>query len=341
MASKRIYYPIHSIGFANLGSPNITGSYRGAKGVQSLGISTTYNLEQIYELGQLELYDQPENLPNVEVTLNKVLDGASLLQHLSTPGATISTLAGRFNDNQCQAKVAYYDITQSSASGTPLAEVFMSGLYINSISFAVPVDGNCTESITLVGNDKVWNYNPSGEIFTPQTKFAGSETAPAISGVARRENVRMALCLWPRDIRGIDANNINQPSGGSFAAHIQNVNISCNLGRTDLYELGAKRPYFRYANFPTEVTTSIEITATEVGDNVNAYSNQDNVSNQPIKLVIDGGYIIDLGTKNKLSSVSIGGGDTGGGNVTITYNYSNSNYLTVIASGTDPAGLTS
>jgi len=39
--------------------------------------------------------------------------------------------------------------------------------------------------------------------------------------------------------------------------------------------------------------------------------------------------VINLGAKNKLSSVSYSGGDTGGGNATITYSYSNFNEMTV------------
>jgi hypothetical protein len=41
------------------------------------------------------------------------------------------------------------------------------------------------------------------------------------------------------------------------------------------------------------------------------------------------GYMIDLGTKNKLTSVNYTGGDTGGGNATITYSYQTFNYLKV------------
>lgn len=338
--NKRVYYPIFAVGFSRLGNNNASG-FIPAKGVQNLSFSTAFNLEQIFQLGQLELYDQPENLPNIEVTMSKVIDGRALLSHLGTLTATASSLAGRYNDNQCMIKAAYYDITKEFASGVPLAEVLMSGMYVNSIGYTIPVQGNCTENVTFVGNDKVWSYTPSGEIFiTGALRFTGTETAPAISGVNRRENVRMANCLWPTNIPGIDANNVNQPSGDGMTAHIQNVNISCNLGRTDLFELGVKKPYFRYANFPTEITTSIEVTASESGDSVNAYSNQDNVSNQPIKIVLDAGVTIDLGTKNKLASVNTQGGDTGGGNVTLTYNFSNFNTMKVLATG-DPAGLTS
>jgi hypothetical protein len=51
--------------------------------------------------------------------------------------------------------------------------------------------------------------------------------------------------------------------------------------------------------------------------------------------MVVGDVTIDLGTKNKLQSVSYGGGDTGGGNVTNTFNYSNFNDFSVTHSG-DP-----
>ena len=41
------------------------------------------------------------------------------------------------------------------------------------------------------------------------------------------------------------------------------------------------------------------------------------------------GLGLDLGSKNRLSSVSYGGGDAGGGNATSTYSYTNFNDLDV------------
>ena len=42
------------------------------------------------------------------------------------------------------------------------------------------------------------------------------------------------------------------------------------------------------------------------------------------------GYIFDLGDKNTLQSVNYSGGDTGGGNVTITYSYTTANTLSIV-----------
>lgn len=350
--NQRIYYPINAVGFARLGTALDTPSgYRAAKGVQQVGLNTNFSLEQIYQLGQLSLYENIENLPEIELTLEKVADGYSLIQHLATPQAVAASLAGRYNDQQCMAVVAYYPITNEAASGTPLSYMQISGAYVSSLGWQIPVEGNITESVTITARDKQWFYAPSGSPWASgrnSTGASGRIAGPftgndspitASGGVQRRENVVMASCLWPSDIRGTVGNVNVTGADGQFAAHIQNVNVSVNLGRTDLFELGRRGPYFRFATFPTEVTCSIEITATEFGDSKNAFQEQENLTDEPIKIVLTDGTIINLGTKNKLASISQTGGDTGGGNVTITYNYSNFNDYVCTNFVTDPAGL--
>jgi hypothetical protein len=46
-----------------------------ARGAQSVGMTTTFNFEQVFELGQLEIYEFIEAEPEIEVTVEKVLDG--------------------------------------------------------------------------------------------------------------------------------------------------------------------------------------------------------------------------------------------------------------------------
>lgn len=349
--NARIYYPIAAIGFARLGTLLSTPSgYRAAKGVQSLSFNTTFALEQVFQLGQLSLYENIENLPNVELTVEKIMDGNSLIEHLATPQATSKSLAGRYNDNQSQAVIAYYPITNEAASGMPLNYVQLSGLYVSSINWNLPVEGNITESITLTCRDKQWLNSPSGSpwasgntVNTPGNyisgPFTGTETTVATSGgTQRRQHVVMANSVWPSEIPGISANA--NPSGASgYGAHIQNITIAASLGRTDLFEQGRRGPYFRYANFPVQVTTSIAITATELGDAKNAFQDQTNLTDQPIKIYLQDGVVIDLGTKNKLASVNLTGPDTGGANQTVTYNYQNFNDYTCTFPNADPAGL--
>jgi hypothetical protein len=132
----------------------------------------------------------------------------------------------------------------------------------------------------------------------------------------------------------------NVETAGVFGAHIQDVTVSTTLGRQDLFELGRKKPYYRFANFPVAVDCTINVSAggTNPGDNVNAISDASNLTNEPIIIKIADGTVFDLGTKNKLQSVTYSGGDTGGGQVTIAYAFQNFNKLD-ITSPADPEHL--
>ena len=108
-------------------------------------------------------------------------------------------------------------------------------------------------------------------------------------------------------------------------------------------ELGKKTPYHRPANFPIEVTCEIEAITTS-GDFVFAYeegdpslysstASGDNTAEENIFIQLRDGHAWDLGSKNRLTSVTYGGGDATGGNVTTSYSYTNFNDLDVQWSG--------
>lgn len=346
--NNRVFYAIQALGFAPFGqaapaNPAQPSGFLVAHGVQSAGMTTTFNLEQVFELGQLEIYENVEAIPNVELTAQKVLDGYPLLYHLSTPQASTPTLVGRSNE-RCYGALNIYPDTQDNASGVPLQSVGMSGLYVSSLAYTLNVDGNSTEDVTWVGNDKLWF--PSGlTCFRPN--FDGTDVPMSLAasgGVQRREDVLMGeLAIssrWPTEIPGITASGTNVETNGVFAAHIQTVTIRTDLGRNELFELGRRGPYHRYVNFPIEVTTEIAVTTSE-GDVVDALADPPggtNLTDQAIVVQMREGAKLDAGAKNKLKTIGYAGGDTGGGNVTVTYTYSNFNRLTV-THPQDPAGL--
>jgi hypothetical protein len=227
-------------------------------------------------------------------------------------------------------------------------------MYVSSLSYTFPVDGNFTEDVTLVGNNKVWAST------TVDGGFDGNDDAPAaMEGVNRRQHLQMATSRFPTQIPGITASGVNELIGGGsgHGVHFQNVSVSCDLGREAIQELGSFAPYHRYVTFPVEVTSEFEIIAVS-GDMINATESgyyvgtQDsyavatsastgcdnprfNLLDQTIYLETCEGTKIHLGKKNKLTSVNYTGGDTGGGNVTVTYSYSNYNDLVVAHSGGD------
>ena len=367
--SNRIFYACQSLGFAEhdvvcpigSGGCGVAGSgthpsgFVTAHGVQSVGLTTTFNLEQVFELGQLELYENVEGIPDIELTAQKVLDGYPLLYHLATPGATSATLVGRSNE-RCFAALNIYPDTFDNASGTPLQSVGMSGMYVSALTYTLNVESSSTEDVTLVGNNKEWVA--SGLTHFAPSVFDGSDEPLSITasgGVAQRENILMGSgcsmsdagvitgvsgSIWPTEIDGIDANGHNLVSGGAYSAHLQTVTISTDLGREELLELGRRGPYHRFVSFPTEVTCVIDTTSSE-GDLIDALADPvggSNLSNQKIFIWVEEGTRINLGTKNKLASVSYGGGDAGGGNVVVSLNFSNFNSL-IVQHASDPAGL--
>jgi hypothetical protein len=135
--------------------------------------------------------------------------------------------------------------------------------------------------------------------------------------------------------------------GGSPIAHIQSCTISTDFGREDILELGRKAPYYRAPNFPVEVTCELEVISTS-GDFVSAYeegkpaynntvNEGNNTAEETILIVLDDNTKFNLGSKNRLSSVTYGGGDAGGGNATMTFSYSTFNDL-IVTHNLDPAG---
>lgn len=339
MANNRIFYACQAVAFGLFDETTMNAAaVEAAHGVQSVGINTSFNLEQAFELGQISIYENIEGLPDVEVTVEKVLDGYPLLYHLSTSGATDNSLVGR-TKKRCNVSLGIYYDDKEFINGAAPVEVFMSGMYVNSISYTFPTDGPSTESVTLVGNSKYW--------YTPQFRFnanvatglvgvgqnAGKDKPIGLGGIQRREDVIMASSIMPDsifDVAGTGVGNNWNSSTNRPRAHIQNITISTDLGREDILELGHKEPYYRTATFPVEVTSEFEVISIS-GDFINAYANGDNTPEQPIKIVLRDGTEFDLGTKNRLSSVNYTGGDAGGGNATTTYSFSTYNDLTITA----------
>ncbi len=342
MSNNRVFYAIEQVAIAPVGTTgagSFTASYT-LHGLQSCGVNTKFNLEQAFELGQVSIYENIENIPDVEITLQKVLDGYPLAYHQATRGAGSATLSGRSAVKTTVAFSIFSDV-QDAASGTPVAEAIMSGVFPSAITYTFPVNGNFTEDLTLVGNNKTWNVAPTGGyFFTGQ--FNNNDSPLAGEGINRRQHITFGsgtnCCLLPYGGGGIPG--ITSPgynllgADGNFGAHVQSIKISTDLGRTQLNELGRKGPYYRFIEFPVQVKTDIEVLA-HTGDLVQGteagiLGSGNNLSNQNIFVATTEGTKINCGTKNKLDSVNYtGGAAQKGSNVTITFSYVTFNDMTV------------
>ena len=91
MVNKRIYFAIQGLAIKPepIGAAVSTWADGDVvHGVQSVAVTTTFNLEQAFELGQLEIYENIEGIPNVEISASKVLDGYPPMFLLATQRAS-------------------------------------------------------------------------------------------------------------------------------------------------------------------------------------------------------------------------------------------------------------
>ena len=368
--ANRIYFANQQVAFRKDGDT----TWIAAHGVQSVAVTSSFNLEQAFELGQLAIYENIEGVPDIEVTMSKVLDGYPLIYHLATDEDSHNhgpTLAGRSNAS-CIVGLGIWPDTQDSASGNPIQQMEASGMFCSAVSYNFPLEDNFSEDVTLVGNNKGWQNGigagaigcatpgwafatATGDFSVLDAPFAGStagEATGSYGGVNRRENLAFATTTasdaggvdytyLPTEIPGVDSNGWMSPKNANNVAHVQSITVSTDLGREELFELGTRQPYARVVTFPVEVTCDIEVLSLS-GDLINAFADGcvtsvspctgivDNLTDQRIRIAACEGTRIYLGEKNKLASVNYGGGDAGGGNVTVSYSYTTFNDFTVL-----------
>ena len=357
-ANKRVYYACEAVLLKPVvvaadGTMTRASSWMTPLGIQSIGMSTNFNLEKIYTLGQLAQYDAIEGNPEIEVTLNKIFDGTmplfiACMGGKNGPNTDEVSLANGQN-NMVDLRFGIYKdtgILTENASGVTYMEC--SGMYLKSANYAFPVEGNATEEVVLVGNNKTWHEGTAGEGIGVE-KTAENFTTKS-SGIVRRWKINRRKSYLPYGPKGIRIGAAGKPP-------VTNVSFSLDLGREPIYSLGSIDAYTRAVKLPLEINTTIETLAQEgdfqnisskVGNfscpsvapvgAVNPAVNGDGGKNFTIKIVLCGGGTddeleVDLGNKNVLNTVSFAGGDAGGGNLTSTYNFTTSNTFSMTAVG--------
>jgi hypothetical protein len=331
--NSRIYYAVQSVRLRGPSGTDVAPrnvDWDRVRGLQSVGINTNFNLEPVYQMGQLELYDNYEEVPDVEVTLNKVIDGFPLIYAMAQGTGSLNAIA----NNRCGVQLGIFADSVAAATGTTSQLLEIEPAYVSTATYTFNTDGNFTEDVTLVANDKYWKTSQEdfGAYDAADTYWT---TSPTGFGIARRQQFDLSRSALPNS--GVEfGSTLSYTSGGvAPGSRISSLTITANLNREEIRELGQRRPFIRYINFPVEITCEIEVTAASgdlVGvDNTNAVcANPKALENKQIKVVLCDGTTFDLGSKNKLTTVNYQGGDTGGGNATVTYSYQNYNDFTFI-----------
>lgn len=361
----------------------VAGKWEVVRGVQSVGVTTNFQTEQAFQLGQVELYEVSERQPEIEATIEKVLDGTKPVFLMVTDPAFNTGIVSKLANYRCDIALGIYADTQTRAQNNPKSIQTLSGMYLSAVTYTFPVDGPCTEQITVVGNDKMWalldssvsghadaisvattNAGADGEApegiplgaFSGLQELAGGTATANLttvvgSGIQRREEVQIARSVLPPDIPGcsgaqtdtVDALTLGGVSGVTVTRifantdfiieHLQNITISVDFGREDIFELGSKRPFAKTASFPIQTSCSIEVISSE-GDLIDAIAGRDcgadNLQqNNTIIVRTCDGLQVDLGDSMFLESVEQAGAGADGGNLTVTYNYTGFNVFNV------------
>ena len=325
--NQRIFYACQAVAIVPRGVQTLTGDHM-VRGLQTVGMSSTFTLDQVFEMGQIAIYENIEEVADIEVTLEKVIDGFKLIYDLATNGKCKTSIVDS-SKQRTDVYLAVFDDGQDNATGTPQTVCMNSGMYVSSVGYSYSIDGSATESVTMVGNDRFWNSSFAAIGRDPKTSWGtvatGFATETPVSGVVRRVDVDILTSTLPDEVlsqMGNDAVNLSK------GAHIQSISVSTDFGQENIQELGRFGPYHRYATFPIEVTSEFEVIATS-GDLVSVSGSHPNLVNRQIVVKDTAGTILDLGSNNKLASVSYSGADTGGGNATVSYSFSNFNVLKV------------
>ena len=331
MANNRVFYASHGVALAketgntSLANPqyNKSGVATGliaVAGAQSVTMNTNFNLEQVFQLGQLELYDNVVTDPNVEVTINKVLDGHPTIYELAVGSGSIVSNANK------RTKLVMGVGSDTNESLVNTRAIVCDPIYLSSVNYTIGTDGNFTEECSFVGNDK--SISAAASVL-----FSGAvKAAQGTNKAFRRQHLNTGVCSFPTEVAG---------------QNISSITISADFGREEMFKLGRLSTFHRYVNFPLEISLDIECIATGLDDtsvDVPDTSCQNlSLSESSAKFVmcsptgsVNGAYTIDLGNKVKLTSVAFAGGDTGGGNATLTYSYVTFNDLHISSSGSQP-----
>jgi len=286
--SNRIFYAVQTVDIDGVNT-----------GFQSVSVNASVDFEQVFELGCLEVYENLEGVPSVEITAERAFPATGSTLYGSYGGAT-----GTASAQVAEAAVARPNVNMEVANDNVVpyvsnAFVKATGTYVSSWSCNFPVDGFATESTTLVGNALQWNTGSGRDV------ASNCQTTCTSGLVIRRQDV-----------------------AGYGGQRLQNVSFNLDIGREDLFELSSKSPYFRAATFPIEVTSDWEYLAV-AGTSGLTFTEDQNTDITACANLDFFGSLVSAGSKARLTSTNYSGGDAGGGNATMTYSYVTYNELSV------------
>lgn len=343
--SNRVYYAVQRAVLcrSNTDGSNdfaTSGGYPGAFSslIQSVGVSTSLDYEQLFELGRLQIFNNIEGIPSVEITVERAL-AVYNSNAPNTPADIDAVYASGTLWNMAGGSVTAaggkrFNLMMEVSDDVTLSRekfVYCTGLYMNNYTLNFNLEGASTESATFVGNHIDWN-GTSTDLTAKSvalTQLDSLTTKHRIAPFSGNADVTGADNAQQGGASIIDRSTFTSASGIGLT-RLQSVTFSVSMDREDLLALGSKTPYYKAANFPVETTLEIEYYADKDDNGVDIEQNKidagcdvgSTINNADVKA---GNRTFTFGTMN-WTGTSYSGGDAGGGNATITYSYQGFNY---------------
>jgi len=281
--------------------------------------------------------------------------------------------------NEVQIALGVYAESVPYASGNTQAAVHCSGMYVSNLQIQLPLDGVATEQLTLVGDTRRWldSSNPiAAQIGNDATErgVIGSGSAPSAYQRWTLDTAGSVLPLGVKDYP-LQSVNVTMSIGREVIQELGTRGKYCRYATfpfevTSEFEVIAGRHRsgadgvsgsdraivvsgYDFRNFAGYACASADVYSTTSDGTPDALGAagvdggqiDGGFRDQQIKVKLCGAtsndhLTIDLGTKNRVTSVNYAGGDTGGGNVTLTYSFQNYNYLQLDGAGSYAANPT-
>jgi hypothetical protein len=306
MASfSRIFYKLQSV---YIGGVEV-------KGVQSVGTSSTTNIESFASFGTFNVQTLLQDM-DLEITLEAALMSSenSLLGHLGYTGFSTS-----FFDTAQNVELVY----QTGADTDTFASIKLSAI-ISSYSAQMGTDGPVTESLTMVNSGSTAFTSGAEDSIT-------GPTAAQMCTVIDRPDFTSFDRQYREDCCASD------PAVTSPIANVVSWSMSMDASTEKVSVLGQSLPFGKFATFPVETSMEVEhhLSPAAVGiggfnsgtvETVGGKSSLKDECYNPIVTVTGPKSWALSGARQ--ASISRSGGDVGGGNVSVSESFTGFNDLT-------------
>ena len=317
MGNKRVFYACQ--GLMLNGKP--------LYGVQNLSISTTQNTNVVENWGSLAISGVPVDTPRCNINISRTLAEADKDSKSDAKGkygpietGSLEALATRHNHNLCVffVKDTADGVNTEYKKAHPRSDVKSIGfrdVSINSISYTINVDGFLQEDVEMIAFNK--EYDPTGLCQIAEMDL-GEEDYTIMGNPIKREHfnsIELGEKVPDNIIQSID------------------ISIPFNIQTVDEFGTFVSRHSnrYRFPTLPIKSTLSATVIYQNTADFDNYMFRESGVlcgvkptdfpksTGLSISTCFDFG--VDLGNCI-LENIEYEGGDTSGGNATLTYQYS-------------------